>query len=131
MPLLWTRCVEIDDLIRQYWHCQRDRQKIRSSWGLVTVPYTSSIFTLLGAIVIYPNHASAVNLPQLSPERYCDEVAQMSGGSPMIRNGCVEMEQDAYTSSGGYREAFRHSHVDITLKLPKFQEVATPHSLGV
>lgn len=62
----------------------------------MTMRYTPSIFMLFGAVAIYPNHASAENLPRLSPERYCDQVAQVSGGSAMIRNGCIEMEQDAY-----------------------------------
>lgn len=57
---------------------------------------TPSILILLGTFVIHPGYASAANLPRLSPERYCDEVAQVSGGSSMIRNGCIEMEQDAY-----------------------------------
>lgn len=55
-----------------------------------------SIFIALIAAGLGPNYAVASDIPRLSPERYCDEVAQVSGGSAMIRNGCIDMEQDAY-----------------------------------
>jgi len=42
--------------------------------------------------------ASAQSLPRYNVDNYCQEVADFSGGSAMIFNGCMEMEQEAYNS---------------------------------
>lgn len=41
-------------------------------------------------------HASEV--PRYNPEAYCRQVASFSGGSSMIYNGCIEMEQKSYNN---------------------------------
>jgi len=47
------------------------------------------------AILVSPI-AIAQSIPRYNPEAYCKQVADISGGSAMIFNGCMEMEQDAY-----------------------------------
>lgn len=46
-------------------------------------------------------HVSAVSaneIPRYDPERYCKRVADTTGGSAMIFNGCMDMEQDHYNT---------------------------------
>lgn len=38
----------------------------------------------------------AQEMPRYNPAGYCQEVADVSGGSSMIYNSCIEMEQRAY-----------------------------------
>jgi hypothetical protein len=38
----------------------------------------------------------AQDLPHYDVAAYCRQVSDVSGGSAMIYNGCIEMEQDAY-----------------------------------
>ena len=38
----------------------------------------------------------AQTIPHYEVEKYCREVATYSGGSSMIFNGCMDMEQNAY-----------------------------------
>lgn len=40
--------------------------------------------------------AAAAELPRYDPPRYCETVSDVSGGSRMIYNGCIQMEQEAY-----------------------------------
>ena len=40
--------------------------------------------------------AQAQNIPRYNVENYCQQVAEVSGGSAMIFIGCMEMEQQAY-----------------------------------
>lgn len=40
--------------------------------------------------------AQAQPIPRYDVEGYCQQVADISGGSAMIFNGCIDMEQDAY-----------------------------------
>lgn len=40
--------------------------------------------------------ADAEGLPRYDVDKYCRSVSDMSGGSQMIFNGCIELEQDAY-----------------------------------
>ena len=40
--------------------------------------------------------AQAADLPRYDPEAYCQKIANFSGGSDMLFNGCIEMEQEAY-----------------------------------
>lgn len=40
--------------------------------------------------------AYAQSIPRYEPEAYCKQVSDVSGGSAMIFNGCMDMEQDAY-----------------------------------
>lgn len=51
---------------------------------------TFLIFPYLGA------HAS--QMPRYNPEAYCQQVASFSGGSSMIFNGCIDMEQESYNN---------------------------------
>ena len=59
----------------------------------------SSLSLILSALVVplwLVTPAVAVELPNYDPEAYCDRVMEMSGGSMMIRNGCIQNEQTAY-----------------------------------
>ena len=47
-------------------------------------------FSALGA------HAS--EMPRYNPEGYCQQVTDVSGGSSMIFNGCIDMEQRSYNN---------------------------------
>lgn len=40
----------------------------------------------------------AQDLPRYPVESYCQEVADVSGGSSMIYNGCIDMEQTSYNN---------------------------------
>ncbi|MFC3527866.1 hypothetical protein ACFOMH_06720 [Paracoccus mangrovi] len=40
--------------------------------------------------------ALAQGMPRYDVEKYCQEVAGVSGGSAAILNGCMDMEQEAY-----------------------------------
>lgn len=48
----------------------------------------------LSYLVVAP--LAAAEMPRYSVELYCEQVAEVSGGSAMIYNGCIELEQDAY-----------------------------------
>jgi len=45
-------------------------------------------------LLAWPGSAHAV--PRYDVPNYCKEVSDISGGSSMIYNSCIEMEQDAY-----------------------------------
>lgn len=40
--------------------------------------------------------AAAQDIPRYNPSEHCQKVADVSGGSSMIYNSCIEMEQNAY-----------------------------------
>ncbi len=40
--------------------------------------------------------AAAQSIPRYDVPAYCQQVADISGGSSMIYNGCIKMEQEAY-----------------------------------
>ena len=42
--------------------------------------------------------ATAQSIPRYNVNSYCQQVAEVSGGSAMIFNGCIDMEQQAYDS---------------------------------
>ena len=42
--------------------------------------------------------AHAGSIPRYDVESYCTEVMNVSGGSKMIFNGCIDMEQSAYNN---------------------------------
>lgn len=42
--------------------------------------------------------AQAQTIPRYDVEDYCQQVAEVSGGSAMIFNGCMDMEQQAYNA---------------------------------
>lgn len=50
---------------------------------LLTLPYTG---------------VQAKEMPRYDPEAYCQQVANVSGGSSMIFNGCIDMEQQSYNN---------------------------------
>lgn len=56
---------------------------------------TRWLFLIL-AILFTAAPASAFDLPRYDVDSYCQQVAQVSGGSATIYNGCIEMEQSAY-----------------------------------
>lgn len=49
---------------------------------------------LLSSVMAFP--AAAQNIPRYDVPARCRQVAEVSGGSSMIYNGCMEMEQEAY-----------------------------------
>jgi len=51
-------------------------------------------FAMAATISVAP--AAAQDMPRYDVPAYCNQVADVSGGSSMIYNGCIEMEQDAY-----------------------------------
>lgn len=50
-----------------------------------------SLVTLMTVSATY-----AQPIPRYDPEAYCKQVSDISGGSAMIYNGCMDMEQEAY-----------------------------------
>ncbi len=48
------------------------------------------------AFGIIASSGQAQTIPRYNVENYCQQVAEVSGGSAMIFNGCMEMEQQAY-----------------------------------
>lgn len=55
--------------------------------------------TLLTALLFLPFGTTiAENMPRYNPEQYCQQVANISGGSSMIFNGCIDMEQQSYNN---------------------------------
>ncbi|HCP81987.1 MAG TPA: hypothetical protein DIT67_10495 [Octadecabacter sp.] len=42
--------------------------------------------------------AYSQTIPRYNVEGYCQQVAEISGGSAMIFNGCMDMEQQAYNA---------------------------------
>lgn len=44
----------------------------------------------------FASPVQAQTMPRYNVEIYCQQVAEVSGGSTMIFNGCMEMEQEAY-----------------------------------
>lgn len=42
--------------------------------------------------------ANAQTIPRYNVDGYCQKVADVSGGSAMIFNGCMDMEQQAYNA---------------------------------
>lgn len=61
------------------------------------LPRTAAPAAYLAALLsLSAGPATAQDIPRYPVERYCQEVANVSGGSRMIYNGCIDMEQDAY-----------------------------------
>jgi hypothetical protein len=55
----------------------------------------------LFAVPILPwlvSSAAAESIPRYEVPAYCQQVADVSGGSSMIYNGCIDMEQEAYNA---------------------------------
>ncbi|GAB2796451.1 hypothetical protein GCM10027040_23660 [Halomonas shantousis] len=46
--------------------------------------------------VAFAGNALARDLPRFDVESHCQEVAEFGGGSNMVFNGCIDMEQAAY-----------------------------------
>lgn len=55
--------------------------------ALLTIPFA------LGSLA---SPVQAQTVPRYNVEDYCQQVAEVSGGSAMIFNGCMEMEQESY-----------------------------------
>lgn len=52
--------------------------------------------TVFASTIAFFTSASAQSIPRYDPPRYCEKVSDVSGGSRMIYNGCLQMEQEAY-----------------------------------
>lgn len=59
---------------------------------------TNSILRAAVLIALGATSASAQTLPRYAVEAHCKTVSDFSGGSMMIYNSCVDMEQTAYRS---------------------------------
>lgn len=57
-----------------------------------TIAYSAAMAAVLGPCM----PAVAQSLPRYDVKLYCQQVADVSGGSSMIYNGCIDMEQEAY-----------------------------------
>jgi len=57
-----------------------------------------SLFLAPIAVVVLTVPAFAQAIPRYNVEGYCQQVAEISGGSGMIFNGCMDMEQQAYNA---------------------------------
>ena len=55
-----------------------------------------ALFIIPIALGSLASSAQAQTMPRYNVENYCQQVAEVSGGSAMIFNGCMEMEQEAY-----------------------------------
>ena len=64
-----------------------------------SVKYTVKILriaSLTYASFFMSSVALAADLPRYDVEKHCSRVASISGSSAMIKNGCMDMEQEAY-----------------------------------
>ncbi len=52
----------------------------------------------IATLLVVSTAAMADTIPRYDPPGYCRTVSEVSGGSQMIYNGCLGMEQDAYDS---------------------------------
>lgn len=50
----------------------------------------------LGFLLSLSSAAEAGSVPRYSVDSYCQEVSDFGGGSSMLYNGCIDMEQKAY-----------------------------------
>lgn len=57
---------------------------------------TMKLILGMAMAVLVSTTAWAETIPRYDPPGYCRQVSEVSGGSEMIYNGCLEMEQDAY-----------------------------------
>lgn len=55
-----------------------------------------SIYVTISLLMTGP--ALASDIPRYDPPEYCKSVSEFGGGSAMIYNGCMQMEQEAYDS---------------------------------
>ncbi|QND35793.1 hypothetical protein HB772_29085 (plasmid) [Sinorhizobium meliloti] len=56
------------------------------------------LMAAIAAAVAISSSAYAQEVPRYDVPGYCQGVANVSGGSSMIYNGCIDMEQEAYDS---------------------------------
>lgn len=64
----------------------------RGAYSLKFVVFAAAAAT----VPLLCTSAAAQSLPRYDVEAYCQQVADVSGGSSMIYNGCIKMEQEAY-----------------------------------
>ncbi|WP_109312474.1 hypothetical protein [Ruegeria sp. AU67] len=53
---------------------------------------------LLLAVVLCLATPAIAEVPRYNAKEYCQQVATVSGGSAMILNGCMDMEQQSYNT---------------------------------
>lgn len=58
--------------------------------------FTLRFVGVTASLICIAASATAEGIPRYDADGYCREVAAVSGGSAMIFNGCIEMEQTAY-----------------------------------
>lgn len=59
-----------------------------------TMPY----ITFLATLTVTAFEVSAAEIPRYDVAGYCGNVAEISGGSDLIYNGCIKNEQVAYNT---------------------------------
>ena len=88
-------------------HARRANQapgKRNAIWTFETEhTLNKALFIIPFALGSLASSAQAQTMPRYNVDNYCQQVAEVSGGSAMIFNGCMEMEQEAYN---GLRSAW-------------------------
>lgn len=64
-------------------------------WSREFIVFRISVL-LPSIIVAFP--AAAQSIPRYDVPGHCNQVADVGGGSSMIYNGCIKLEQEAYDS---------------------------------
>lgn len=59
---------------------------------------TSRTALAICAMLLISSAVEASDLPRYDPKKFCREVANVSGGSAMIEEGCMQIEQQAYNN---------------------------------
>lgn len=59
-------------------------------------PRPALLVIIAVSLHLFPGSVAAKDLPRYDVEAYCTTVSEFSGGSRMIFNGCIELEQEAY-----------------------------------
>lgn len=62
-------------------------------WGNILKAILLIAVTIVAAAI---SLAHAQDIPRYDVSAYCNQVADVSGGSSVIYNGCIDLEQDAY-----------------------------------
>ena len=53
-----------------------------------------TLVAVVGMFLVAPTHAQ--EMPRFDVEEHCKEVSEFSGGSSVLYNSCIRMEQEAY-----------------------------------
>lgn len=84
-----------------------------------------SISKFIFAGLFFLPSISNAQIPRYDVEAHCKSVADISGGSSMIFNGCVEMEQEAYDDIKQIWSSLPQKQKNIVMKLARCPEEVT------